>query len=82
MLARATLRSKEVAVRTAIGASSSVILRQVLTESVLLAVVGGVAGLLLAVWGTDLLLAIAPRALPRVHEISARLARASRSPRS
>ena len=70
MLARATLRSKEVAVRTAIGASRTVILRQVLTESVLLAVVGGVCGLLLAVWGTDLLLAIAPRALPRVHDIA------------
>ena len=70
MLARSTLRSKEVAVRTAIGASRAVILRQVLTESVLLAFVGGVAGLLLAVWGTDLLLAIAPQALPRVHEIT------------
>jgi putative ABC transport system permease protein len=70
MLARSSLRSKEVAVRTAIGASRSVILRQVLTESVLLAVVGGIAGLLLAVWGTDLLLTIAPRALPRVNDIS------------
>ena len=70
MLARATLRSKEVAVRTAIGASRIVILRQVLTESVLLAVVGGVCGLILAVWGTDLLLALAPRALPRVHDIT------------
>lgn len=69
MLARATLRSKEVAVRTAIGASRSVILRQVLTESVLLAAVGGIGGLLFAVWGTDLLLSIAPRALPRVHDI-------------
>ncbi|HEV7705251.1 MAG TPA: ABC transporter permease, partial [Gemmatimonadaceae bacterium] len=70
MLARSSLRSKEVAVRTAIGASRSVILRQVLTESVLLAVVGGVAGLLLAVWGTDLLLGIAPSALPRVNDIT------------
>jgi putative ABC transport system permease protein len=70
MLARSTLRSKEVAVRTAIGASRAVILRQVLTESVLLAFVGGIAGLLLAVWGTDLLLAIAPRALPRVQDIT------------
>jgi len=70
MLARSSLRSKEVAVRTAIGASRAVILRQVLTESVLLAFVGGIAGLLLAVWGTDLLLAIAPRALPRVHDIT------------
>jgi putative ABC transport system permease protein len=70
MLARSTLRSKEVAVRTAIGASRSVILRQVLTESVLLAIIGGIAGLLLAVWGTDLLLSIAPSALPRVNDIS------------
>ena len=70
MLARATLRSKEVAVRTAIGASRLVILRQVLTESVLLAAVGGSAGRLLAGWGTDLLLRLAPSALPRVHEIS------------
>jgi putative ABC transport system permease protein len=70
MLARASLRSKEVAVRTAIGASRSVILRQVLTESVLLAIIGGVAGLLLAVWGTDLLLAIAPHAIPRVQDIT------------
>jgi putative ABC transport system permease protein len=70
MLARASLRSKEVAVRTAIGASRLVILRQVLTESVLLAAVGGIAGLLLAVWGTDLLLRLAPSALPRVHDIT------------
>jgi len=70
MLARSTLRAKEVAVRTAIGASRQVILRQVLTESVLLALIGGVLGLLLAVWGTDLLLAIAPRAIPRVHDIA------------
>jgi putative ABC transport system permease protein len=46
-----------------------VILRQVLTESVLLAFIGGIAGLLLAVWGTDLLLALAPRAHPRVQDI-------------
>ncbi len=70
MLARATLRSKEVAVRTAIGASRFVILQQVLTESVLLAAVGGIAGLLLAVWGTDLLLRLAPTALPRVHDVT------------
>jgi putative ABC transport system permease protein len=69
MLARASIRAKEVAVRTAIGASRSSILRQVLTESILLALMGGVVGLLLAAWGADLLLAIAPRALPRIHEI-------------
>ncbi|MEO8881198.1 MAG: ABC transporter permease, partial [Gemmatimonadaceae bacterium] len=70
MLARSSLRAKEVAVRTAVGASRSVILRQLLTESVLLAMIGGALGLLLAVWGTDLLLAIAPRAIPRVHDIT------------
>jgi Acidobacterial duplicated orphan permease len=70
MLARSTLRSKEVAVRTAIGASRFVILRQVLTESVLLASAGGIAGLLLAVWGTDLLLKLAPNVLPRVQDIT------------
>ncbi len=69
MLARATLRSKEVAVRAALGASRSSIMRQLLTESVLLALIGGVAGLILAAWGTDLLLAIAPRALPRVNDV-------------
>ncbi len=70
MLARATLRTKEVAVRTALGASRMSIVRQLLTESVLLALLGGAVGLLLASWGTDFLLGLATRAIPRVHDVT------------
>jgi putative ABC transport system permease protein len=68
-LARAATREREIAIRTALGASRFQIVRQLLLETSLLALLGGAAGLLLAWWGVDLLRAASPADLPRLEEI-------------
>jgi putative ABC transport system permease protein len=70
LLARSARRQKEIAIRTALGAGRSRILRQLFTESVMLAVGAGLIGLLLAVVGTSLLSSYLPEGIPRIREIS------------
>jgi putative ABC transport system permease protein len=68
-LARAATRESELAVRTALGASRWRLVRQLLTESLLVSLVGAVAGLLVAAWGSDALAGLKPLGVPRLAEV-------------
>jgi putative ABC transport system permease protein len=70
LIARGAARRREIAVRTALGAGRGRLIRQLLTESLVLAVLGGVAGILVANWSLDLLVGAAPANLPRLDDIT------------
>src|SRR3954465_4174174 len=69
LLARSAARQKEIAIRAAMGASRIRVLRQMLTESILLSAIGGAAGVLLCLWLTDLLMSMLPEGAPRIEQV-------------
>jgi putative ABC transport system permease protein len=69
LLARASSRQREISIRAALGASRGRVIRQLLTENILLSVAGGALGLVIAVWGIHVLLALSPGNIPRLDSI-------------
>jgi len=69
LLSRATGRTREFAIRSVLGATQTRVVRQLLTESLLLAIAGGLLGLILASWGTQAALGVLPHALPRANDV-------------
>ncbi|MBR9988581.1 MAG: ABC transporter permease [Gemmatimonadetes bacterium] len=69
LVARAGVRERELAIRTALGAGRGAIVRQMLVETAVLGVVGAAAGALLALWAVDLLTALAPEGTPRIEQV-------------